>query len=124
MLTINALTAAKELLIPMSMEYLALRGLDMLAKTVTKIRSVTNPELTYLGILATKYDRRTLNSREIFEALQGASRQSGIRLFNTYITNSVRFTESPSANTPLVLANPDHEGAKAYMSIVEQIIHG
>ena len=67
MLTINALTAAKELLIPMSMEYLALRGLDMLSKTVAKIRAVTNPELTYLGILATKYDRRTLNSQEIFE---------------------------------------------------------
>jgi cellulose biosynthesis protein BcsQ len=63
MLTINALTAARELLIPMSMEYLALRGLDMLAKTVTKIRWVTNPKLSYLGILATKYDRRTLNSR-------------------------------------------------------------
>jgi len=124
MLTINALTAARELLIPMSMEYLALRGLDMLAKTVAKIRAVTNPELSYLGILATKYDRRTLNSREIHEALQAASRQSGIRLFNTYITNSVRFTESPSAHTPLILANPDHEGAKAYMSIVEQIIHG
>jgi chromosome partitioning protein len=123
MLTINALTAAKELLIPMSMEYLALRGLDMLAKTVAKIRSVTNPELTYLGILATKYDRRTLNSREIFEALQRASHEAGIHLFNAYITNSVRFAESPSANTPLILANPEHEGSRAYMTIVQQIIH-
>jgi chromosome partitioning protein len=124
MLTINALTAARQLLIPMSMEYLALRGLDMLAKTVAKIRAVTNPDLTYLGLLATKYDRRTLNSREIFEALQRASQNSGIRLFNTYIINSVRFTESPSAHTPLILANPEHEGSKAYMAIVEQIIHG
>ena len=124
MLTINALTAARELLIPMSMEYLALRGLDMLAKTVVKIRSVTNPELSYLGILATRYDRRTLNSREIYEALQRASHQAGIRLFNTYITNSVRFTESPSAKTPLILAHPEHEGSKAYMAIVEQIING
>jgi chromosome partitioning protein len=124
MLTINALTAARELLIPMSMEYLALRGLDMLAKTVAKIRSVTNPELTYLGILATRYDRRTLNSQEIFAALQRASHQAGIHLFNTYVTNSVRFTEAPGANTPLILANPEHEGSKAYMAIVEQIIHG
>ncbi len=123
MLTINALTAAKELLIPMSMEYLALRGLDMLAKTVAKIRSVTNPELTFLGILATRYDRRTLNSREIFEALQRASHEAGIHLFNTYITNSVRFTESPSANSPLILANSEHEGSKAYMAIVQEIIH-
>jgi chromosome partitioning protein len=124
MLTINALTAARELLIPMSMEYLALRGLDMLAKTVAKIRSVTNPELAYLGILATKYDRRTLNSQEIFAALQQASEQAGIQLFNTYITNSVRFTESPSAKTPLILSDPEHEGSRAYVALVEQIING
>lgn len=124
MITINALTAANELLIPMSMEYLALRGLDMLAQTVAKIRSVTNPDLTYLGILATKYDRRTLNSEEIYEALQKASHSSGIRMFNTYITNSVRFTESPSLKAPLVLADPEHEGSKAYMTAAEEIIHG
>jgi chromosome partitioning protein len=124
MLTINALTAAKELLIPMSMEYLALRGLDMLAKTVAKIRSVTNPELTYLGILATKYDRRTLNSPEILEALQQTSQQAGIQLFNTYIVSSVRFTESPATKMPLILSDPEHEGSKAYMALVERIING
>ena len=124
MLTINALTAADELLIPMSMELLALRGLDMLAKTVTKIRAVTNPQLTYLGILATKYDRRTLNSREVFEALQQASAAAGIHMFNTYIVNSVRFTESPNSKAPLVLSDPEHEGSKAYMSVVDKIIHG
>lgn len=124
MLIINALTAARELLIPMSMEYLALRGLDMLAKTVAKIRAVTNPELTYLGILATKYDRRTLNSQEIFAVLQQASHQAGIYLFNTYIINSVRFTESPNARQPLLVANPEHEGARAYMTAVEKLMHG
>ncbi len=96
----------------------------MLAKTVVKIRSVTNPELSYLGILATKYDRRTLNSQEIFVALQRASQQAGIHLFNTFITNSVRFTESPSAKRPLIVADPDHEGSKAYRTIVERIING
>ncbi len=124
MLTINALTAARELLIPMSMEYLALRGLDMLAKTVSRIRSVTNPNLSYLGLLATKYDRRTLNSQEIFEALRQASHSTGIHMFNSYITNSVRFTESPGMNAPLVLSQPQHEGAKAYMSVVDEILYG
>ena len=124
MITINALTAANELLIPMSMEHLALRGLAMLAQTVAKIRSVTNPNLTYLGILATKYDRRTLNSKEIFEALQKASHSSGIRMFNTFIIDSVRFKESPSLKAPLVLADPEHEGSKAYMTAAEEIIHG
>ena len=123
MLTINALTAASEILIPMSMEYLALRGLDMLSKTVSKIRSVTNPDLTYLGILATKYDRRTLNSQEVFEALQQARQKAGIHMYNTYITDSVRFKESPNTKTPLVLADPEHEGAKAYMAVVEEIIN-
>jgi len=124
MLTINAFTAANELLIPMSMEFLALRGLDMLAKTVSKVRSITNPELTYLGIIATKYDRRTLNSQEIFQALQKASQNAGIKMFNTYITHSVRFAESPNMKAPLVLADPEHEGSKAYFQVVEEIING
>jgi chromosome partitioning protein len=124
MLTINALTAAKEILIPMSMESLALRGLDMLAKTVSKIRTITNPELTYLGILATRYDRRTLNSHEIFEALQKASKNAGIKMYNTFIIESVRFKESPSAKTPLLISHPEHEGSKAYTQVVEEIING
>jgi chromosome partitioning protein len=95
----------------------------MLAKTVSKIRSITNPQLTYLGILATKYDRRTLNSKEIFEALQQASQNTGIKMFNTYITSSVRFTESPNSKAPLLLADPKHEGSKAYAQIVEEIIN-
>ena len=123
MLTINALTAANEILIPMSMEFLALRGLDMLAQTVSRIRSITNPDLTYLGILATKYDRRTLNSQEIFEALQKASKNAGIRMFNTFITSSVRFTESPNSKAPLILVDAEHEGSKAYAQVVEEIIN-
>jgi chromosome partitioning protein len=124
MLTINALTAANEVFIPMAMELLALRGLDMLARTVKNIRAITNPNLQYLGMLGTKYDRTTLNSKEIFEALQTAAQNSGIRLFNTYIPDTVRFKESPGYKTPLVIEQPNHEGAKAYMTVVEEIING
>jgi chromosome partitioning protein len=124
MLTINALTASKEVFIPMAMEMLALRGLDMLAKTIGKIRSITNPDLQYLGMLGTKYDRTTLNSKEIFHALAAAAQNAGIRLFNTYIPYTVRFLESPRYKIPLVLEHPNHEGAKAYMTVVEEIIHG
>src|ERR671938_47656 len=70
MLPINALTAAKEVFIPMAMELLALRGLDMLSKTIGKIRAITNQELQYLDMLPTKYDKTTLNSKEIYTALQ------------------------------------------------------
>src|SRR3954467_8471150 len=73
MLTINALTASKEVFIPMAMEMLASRGLDMLAKTIGKIRSITNPDLQYLGMLGTKYNKTTLNSKEIFAALQNSA---------------------------------------------------
>ena len=124
MLTINALTAARELLIPMAMEFLALRGLEMLATTVRRIRAITNPDLAFLGILATKYDRRTLNSREIHTALQEASAQAGIRLFKVFVTHSVRFTESPNSKAPLILVDPEHEGARAYAQVVEEILHG
>ena len=124
MLTVNALTAAKEVFIPMAMEDLALRGLEMLAKTITKIRAITNPDLHYLGILATKYDRTTLNSKEMFEALTAAAQNAGIKLFNAYIPETVRFKESPRYKTPLIIEQPNHEGSQAYMTVVEDIIHG
>lgn len=124
MLTINALTAAKEVFIPMAMELLALRGLDMLSKTIGKIRAITNPELQYLGMLATKYDKTTLNSKEIHAALQTAAQNSGIRVFNTHIPLTVRILESPRFKSPIVVQLPDHEGATAYMTVVEEIING
>jgi chromosome partitioning protein len=124
MLTVNALTAAKEVFIPMAMEDLALRGLEMLAKTITKIRAITNPDLHYLGILATKYDRTTLNSKEMFAALTAAAQNAGIKLFNAYIPDTVRFKESPRYKTPLIIEQPNHEGSQAYMTVVEDIIHG
>jgi chromosome partitioning protein len=124
MLTINALTAAKEVFIPMAMELLALRGLDMLSKTIGKIRAITNPELQYLGMLPTKYDKTTINSREIYNALQMAANNSGVRLFNTYIPLTVRITESPRFKTPIIVQLPDHEGATAYRTVVEEIING
>ena len=124
MLTVNALTAAKEVLIPMAMEMLALRGLDMLSKTIRQIRSITNPDLVYLGMLATKYDRTTINSKEIFIALEAAANNAGIKLFNTYVPYTVRFLESPRYKIPLIIEQPNQEGAKAYMTIVEEIING
>src|SRR3954451_6288672 len=124
MLTINALTASKEVFIPMAMEMLALRGLDMLAKTIGKIRSITNPDLQYLGMLGTKYDKTTLNSKEIFAALQNSAQNAGIKLFNTHIPYTVRFLESPRYKVPLIIEQPNHEGSKAYMTVVEEIING
>ena len=124
MLTINALTAAKEVFIPMAMELLSLRGLDMLSKTIGKVRTITNPELQYLGILPTKYDKTTLNSKEIYSALQTTAQNAGIRLFNTSIPLTVRILESPRYKSPIVVQLPDHESAAAYMTVVEEVING
>ncbi len=123
MLTINALTAAREILIPMSMEYLALRGLDMLITTISKVKLALNPDLTYLGLLATKYARRTTNSKEIFAALKNVSKASGVKMFDDYVVNSVRVIESPNTKAPIVFTAPKHPGAEAYMSIVRKIIN-
>src|SRR5215208_3238012 len=82
-LTVNALTASRYLLIPVAAEYMALRGLKMLLDTIDSVKAVTNPSLRILGILATKYDARTLNSREVYEYLARFSENEGIKLFNS-----------------------------------------
>lgn len=123
-LTVNALTAAREVLIPVACEYMALRGLAMLLGTIRSVQRVTNPDLHIMGILATKYDSRTLNSPEIYEYLEDFSRKQDIKLFNEYIKHSVRFMEAPTVGRPLVELHPDIEGAKAYQQVAEEIIYG
>jgi len=75
-------------------------------------------------MLPTKYDKTTLNSKEIYAALQTSAQNAGIRLFNTYIPLTVRILESPRFKSPIVVQLPDHEGASAYMTVVEEIING
>mgnify|MGYP005845224085 CR=1 FL=1 len=122
-ITVNALTAAHELLIPMATEVMALRGLEMLLTTTERVRRVLNPRLRILGILVTKYDVRTINSREVYDYLAEKSKQAGVHLFNTYIKNSVRFIEAPNTKLPLVLYDPNHDGSRAYLQIAEEVIH-
>ena len=121
MLTINALSAARFVLIPMACQYMALRGLDTLLGTIEQIRHDLNPRLGLLGILATNYDSRTLHSREVFEYLTELCARQGLPLFNTYIKASVRFHEAPNERTPLVLLHPELEGAKAYVDVAQEV---
>src|SRR4051812_29179827 len=113
-LTVNALTAARHVLIPIACEYMALRGLKMLLDTVDNVQRVTNPKLKILGVLATKFDSRTINSKEVYEYLVQLCEREGIRLFNQVIKTSVRFMEAPNHGTPLVQLYPELDGAKAY----------
>jgi chromosome partitioning protein len=123
-LTVNALTASRYVLIPVAMEYMALRGLKMLLDTVDSVRQVTNPSLRVLGMLATKFDARTLNSREVYDYLGKLAEKEGIKLFNTAVRQSVRFIEAPGHATPVVQLHPDLDGSQAYQQIAKEILHG
>ena len=106
----------------MATEPMALRGLQMLVKTIEKVRSYLNPDLMILGVLGTRYRPNTLSGREVMEALKNATSTAGVRLFSTAIKDSVRFAESPSAKKPMVLFDPTHDGSKAYMQVVDEIL--
>ena len=121
MLTINALSAARFVLIPMACQYMALRGLDTLLGTIDQVRKDLNPRLSLLGILATNYDSRTLHSREVFEYLTQLCERQDLPLFNTYIKSSVRFHEAPNERKPLILLHPELEGAKAYVEVAQEV---
>jgi chromosome partitioning protein len=121
MLTINALTAAQFVLIPMACEFMALRGLDTLLKTIHQVKTDLNPRLELLGIVATKYDSRTLHSREVFDYLTQFCERERLPLFNSYIKYSVRFHEAPNERKPLVLLHPELDGAKAYLEVAQEV---
>jgi len=123
MLTINALTAARYVVIPMSCQYMALRGLDTLLSTIQQVRQDLNPTLDLLGVLATNFDNRTNHSREVLDYLTQLCHDKELPLFNAYIKTSVRFHEAPNERTPLVLLHPDLEGAKAYVEIAQEVLN-
>jgi len=120
-LTVNSLTAASSVLIPISTEYMALRGLRMLLDTLDNVREVTNPDLRILGILATRYDARTINSREVYEYLRDFCTRQKIRLFEQPVKQSVRFAEAPGYKIPLSRWRRELDGAKTYRKLAEEI---
>jgi chromosome partitioning protein len=123
-LTVNSLTAANRVLIPISAEYMALRGLRMLLDTLDNVREVTNPGLEVMGILATRYDARTINSREVYEYLGEFCQREGLHLFPSVIKQSVRFAEAPGYHMPLALWRRDLDGAKQYQKLAAEVLNG
>ena len=123
-LTVNSLTAASKVLIPISTEYMALRGLRMLLDTLENVREVTNPGLETLGILATRYDARTINSREVYQYLSDFCAREGLHLFTQVIKQSVRFIEAPGYHMPLTLWRKQLDGAKQYRDLAWEVLNG
>ncbi len=116
-LTINALTAADAVLIPIECSYLALRGLDQLIDTITKIRRRSNPQLRLLGVLPTLYDGRTLHEREVLDNLRARFPD---QVFAP-IPRSVRFRDCTLAGVPLLTYDTAHPGAAAYRALALRV---
>ena len=120
LLTINALTAADTVLIPLQCEYLALRSLGTLLKTIMRVRARLNPDLEVAGILGTMYQTGTRRAEEV---LGQARSLFGQRVFDIYIKKSIRFAEASALGKSILEYAPDHEGAHAYRTLAEVIIH-
>lgn len=118
-LTVNALTAANEVLIPLVCEYLALRGMGMLVDMIRQVRGETNPSLKILGVIISMYDPRSLHSREVYAE---AKRIFGDYVFEPPIPKNARFAEAAAAQRPLIEYDPDNPAVPIYRSIVERIL--
>ncbi|MBN9142253.1 MAG: ParA family protein [Micrococcales bacterium] len=119
LLTVNALTAAHGVLIPLECEFFALRGVALLVETIDKVRDRLNPAITLDGILATMYDPRTLHSREVLERVVEAF---GDRVLETVINRTVKFPDASVAGTPITEFAPDHHAAEQYRQLARELV--
>jgi len=119
LLTVNALTAAHGVLIPLECEYFALRGVALLVETIEKVKDRLNPAIQLDGILATMYDARTLHSREVLERVVETF---GDQVFETVIGRTVKFPDATVAGAPITSYAPDHPAAEAYRQLARELI--
>jgi chromosome partitioning protein len=119
LLTVNALTAAHGVLIPLECEFFALRGVALLVETIEKVRDRLNPRLEVDGILATMYDPRTLHAREVVARVYEAF---GDNLLQTVIGRTVKFPDASVAAEPITTYAPTHAGAHAYRQLARELV--
>ncbi len=119
LLTINALTAADRVIMPLECEFFALRGIALLTDTIEKVQSRLNPRLEILGILGTMYDARTLHSREVLERVVSAF---GEVVFHTVIRRTTKFPETTVAGEPITTYASSSPGAAAYRSLAREVL--
>src|SRR3954451_636552 len=122
LLTVNALIAATQVLIPMASEYYSMLGVSLLIKTIDTIKREANPDLRVLGIIHTHH-KRTLHAREVV-ARTKAELGAQIHVFETPINDSTRFAEASGLGKTVFELAPEIEGAQAYRAIAEEIVHG
>ena len=119
LLTVNALTAAQRVLIPMQCEYYALEGLSDLVGTIKRVRTHLNPRLEIAGLLRTMYDPRNTLSQQVSQQLES---HFGDKVYRTLVPRNVRLAEAPSYGVPAVMWDAASKGAQAYLALAREIL--
>ncbi|MFI6492712.1 MULTISPECIES: ParA family protein [Streptomyces] len=119
LLTVNALTAAHKVIVPLECEFFALRGVALLTETIEKVQERLNPELELDGILATMYDSRTVHSREVLARVVEAFDD---HVYHTVIGRTVRFPETTVAGEPITTYASNSVGAAAYRQLAREVL--
>ena len=119
LLTLNALTAADGVLIPIQTEYYALEGLSQLVNTIRRVREGLNPHLEIEGVLLTMYDARTNLSAQVASEVR---RHMNGSVYDTIVPRSVRLSEAPSHGLPIALYDPASRGAHAYRELAGEVV--
>jgi chromosome partitioning protein len=119
LLTVNALTAAQRVLIPMQCEYYALEGLSDLVGTIKRVRAHLNPQLDIAGLLRTMYDPRNTLSQQVSQQLES---HFGDKVYRTLVPRNVRLAEAPSYGVPAVTWDAGSKGAQAYLALAREIL--
>ena len=121
LLTINALTAAHGVIVPVQCEYLSLRGLAQLDRTLQMIRENLNPEVHIRGILPTLFDSRTVHGHEAIEVLK---ENFGSLVFDTVVRKTIKFAEAPVKGCSVLQYDPRGPGAQAYRALALEVLNG
>ena len=119
MLTINAMTTADTVLVPIQCEYYALEGVTKLLESMKMVKTRLNKSLDTYGVLMTMYDSRTSLSNQVVEEVQS---YFGDKAFKTLIPRTVKISEAPSFGEPVITYAPQNKGAKAYMNLAKEVI--
>ena len=119
LLTVNALTAADKVIVPVQCEYLSMRGLIQLQNTLSMVREELNPDIEIEGILPTLVDNRTVHAKEAIEILE---ENFGERVFASRINKTVRFAEAPVKGMSVLKYDPDGKAAYAYRQLAEEVL--
>jgi chromosome partitioning protein len=119
LLTINALSAADAVLVPIQCEYYALEGVSQLTHTVSRVRETLNPALEIGGIVLTMYDERVNLARQVAEEIRNFF---GDKVYETVIPRNVRLAEAPSFGKPIILYDVRSKGAETYLQLAQEMI--